>query len=203
VSEWLIIPCLLMAAVGFAAENAPSRLRWYFLAMFLSIIPQWAVAATLGETSKTYLVVYICATVAILFFVFLLTACDITQHPHPVWTIFGCSIVAACCFVVAKTAIPKPSVAQWIQLVEGFLLVACSGCVGLSAKFCGKYGEQMVGISLSIFWMLQGGFRLAFILHTDSRDWLIANAIIPPLLAIAFPSWIGLQLRRMHGAPVW
>jgi hypothetical protein len=195
VTEWLLIPGLLLAACGFAADKAPSLLRWYFLTMFLSIPPQWGTAAFIGEQSRYYLWIYILATVAILFFVLVLTVYDLTWHPTPFRMVLGCSIFALGAVYVAYVGIGKPSAAQWAQLVEAFILIACSGCIGFSSPFNNVPIWRTIGLTLSVFWLLQGAFRLAFVLNVKNRDWLVANDIIPPLLAIAFPVWVGLQLR--------
>ena len=200
-TEWLVIPGLLLAACGFAAERGPSLLRWYFLVMFLSIPPQWGAAAFVGEQSRYYLWIYILVTVAILFFVFLLTLYDLLEHPAPFRVMLGCSIFAMGAVCVAYLGIGKPSAAQWAQLIEGFILISCSGCIGLSSQFNDARSWRMIGLTLSIFWLLQGAFRLAFILNINNRDWLTANETIPPLLAITFPVWVGLQLRQTPDLP--
>jgi len=200
VTEWLLIPGLLLAACGFAADKAPSLLRWYFLAMFLSIPPQWGAARFVGEESRYYLLVYCIVTVAILAFVLLLTLYDLTWHPTPFRLGLGCSIFALGAVYVAYAGIGTPSTAQWAQLIESFVLIACSGCIGLSSQFNKAPSWRMIGLTLSVFWLLQGAFRLGFILNINSRDWLIANDVIPPLLAIAFPVWVGFQLRSDFGS---
>jgi hypothetical protein len=196
-TEWFVIPGLLLAACGFAAEKAPSLLRWYFLSMFLSIPPQWGAAAFIGEESRYYLLVYSVVTVAILFFVLLLTLYDLTWHPTPSRMVLGCSIFALGATCITYLGVGKPSAAQWAQLAEAFVLITCSGCIGLSSQFNGEHSWRMIGMTLSIFWLLQGAFRLTFILNINNRNWLVANDVIPPLLAIAFPVLVGLQLRRM------
>ena len=194
----MIQPFLLIAGILWVAISNPPRYLWnYLLAQGATTIVLYTTLVLYPVQSPQYNLAWMLCSVLLLYVIVRLTRRLLFFHPAKWLLIASAASWGVLLDFIAYRGLARPvSLANWMGIAAGAVLMACGVCLGCTAAYC-EGRDRLIAMVLGILWILQSLWNYGFVLHDGALlDKL--NYVAPTMLCLGAWGHLGMQLRKFH-----